>query len=49
MGRGDDAQELAQSVSHWGTLEKLQFSVSAGERTPGLTSETAQEGPSDVG
>ena len=45
MGRGDDAQKLPQSVSHRGTLEKLQFSVSAGERTLGLTSEKLKKDP----
>ena len=45
MGRGDDAQKLAQSASHRGTLEKLQFSVSAGERTLGLTSEKLKKDP----
>ena len=45
MGRGDDAQKLPQSASHRGTLEKLQFSVSAGERTLGLTSEKLKKDP----
>ena len=45
MGRGDDAQKPAQSLSHRGALEKLQFSVSASERTRGLTLKQLKKDP----